>query len=116
MRHQSQLHRDIIHDAQDGCSKQSATDFTSAEMGSQEAALACLHADAVVLLMRLELAAGLSHQEAAAARHQHSLAAGLEKHQAQAAIWGKTTTTQQRLNQAKLQKVQYFLFCTQLCC
>lgn len=80
-------------------------------MGSQEAVLTCLHADALALLMRLELAAGQSFQEAAAVRHQHSLAAGLDKRQSQAAIWGKTIATQQRLNQTRLQKVKYWFFC-----
>lgn len=79
----------------------------AAGMGSQEAILAGLHADAVALMMRLELAAGQSSQEAAAARHQRSLAASLDKRQAQSAIWGKTTTAQQRLDQTRLQKVMH---------
>lgn len=74
-------------------------------MGSQQAALAGLHADAVALMMRLELAAGQSSQEAAALRHQRSLAASLDKRQSQSAIWGKTTTAQQRLDHTRLQKV-----------
>ena len=80
--------------------------MAAAEMGSQEVALAGLHADAVALLLRLELAAGQSSQEAAAQRNQGRVAASLTKRQSQAAIWGKTTTTQQRLDQARLQKVK----------
>ena len=79
-------------------------------MGSQEAALAGLHAEAVALLMRLELAAGQAGCRAAATRHQTQLAASLDKRRSQAAIWGKTTVTQQRLDQTKLQKVCCLLF------
>ena len=74
-------------------------------MGSQEVTLAGLHADSLALLMRLELAAGQAGCQAAASRHQTFLAASLDKRRSQAAIWGKTTVTQQRLDKTKLQKV-----------
>ena len=74
-------------------------------MGPQEAALAGLHADAVALLMRAELAAGQKQVEAAGQRHQQALTLSLDKRKAQSAIWGKQTTAQQRMDQTKLQKV-----------
>ena len=85
--------------------------MAAAEMRSQEVAVAGLHADAVALLLRLELAAGQSSQEAAAQRNQGRFAASLSKRQSQAVIWGKTTTTQQRLDQARLQKVKRCSWC-----
>ena len=77
----------------------------SAGVGPQEAALAGLHADAVGLLMRVELAAGQKQVQAAGQRHQQALTLSLDKRKAQSAIWGKQTTTQQRMDQTKLQKV-----------
>ena len=74
-------------------------------MGSQEAALAGLHADALALLMRVELQRGQAKQQAQAQRHQQALGRSLDKRHAQSAIWGKTTATQQRLEQSRLQKV-----------
>lgn len=76
-----------------------------AGMGPHEAALAGLHADAVALLMRLELAAGQAQQQAAGQRRHQALTLSLDKRRSQSAIWGKQTATQQRLDQTKLQKV-----------
>ncbi len=83
----------------------------SAGMGPQEAALAGLHADAVALLMRVELAAGQAQQQTAGQRYQQALALSLDKRQAQSAIWGKSTATQQRMDQTRLQKVDQLDFC-----
>lgn len=74
-------------------------------MGSEEAALAGLHADALALLMRVQLQAGQAKQETLALRHQHALSVSLDKRHAQSAIWGKATAAQQRLEQTLLQKV-----------
>jgi hypothetical protein len=74
-------------------------------MGPHEAALAGLHADAVALLMRLELAAGQAQQQAAGQRRHQALTLSLDKRKSQSAIWGKQTAAQQRLDQTKLQKV-----------
>lgn len=76
-----------------------------AGMGPHEAALAGLHADAVALLMRVELAAGQALQQASGQRRYQALTLSLEKRRSQSAIWGKQTAAQQRLDQAKLQKV-----------
>ncbi len=74
-------------------------------MEPHEAALAGLHADAVALLMRLELAAGQAQQQAAGQRRHQALTLSLDKRKSQSAIWGKQTAAQQRLDQTKLQKV-----------
>ena len=76
-----------------------------AGMGPHEAALAGLHADAVALVMRLELAAGQAQQQAAGQRRHQALTLSLDKRKSQSAIWGKKTAAQQRLDQTKLQKV-----------
>ncbi|KAL0048239.1 hypothetical protein WJX82_010821 [Trebouxia sp. C0006] len=73
-------------------------------MEPHEAALAGLHADAVALLMRLELAAGQAQQQAAGQRRHQALTLSLDKRKSQSAIWGKQTAAQQRLDQTKLQK------------
>ena len=82
-----------------------------AGMGSQEAALAGLHTDAVALLMRVELAAGQAQQQAAGHRHQQALSNSLDTRRAQSAIWGKTTAAQQRLDQTRLEKVRHSHLC-----
>ena len=74
-------------------------------MGPEEAALAGLHADALALLIRVQLEVGQANQQTLAQRHQQALGLSLDKRHAQSAIWGKTTATQQRLEQTKLQKV-----------
>lgn len=74
-------------------------------MGPEEAALAGLHADAVALLIRVQLQAGQANQQTLAQRHQQALSLSLDKRHAQSAIWGKTTAAQQRLEHTKLQKV-----------
>lgn len=74
-------------------------------MGPEEAALAGLHADALALLIKVQLQAGQANQETLARRHQQALGLSLDKRHAQSAIWGKTTAAQQRLEQTKLQKV-----------
>ena len=90
-----------------------------ADLGSQEVALAGLHADALALLMRVELASGQAQQQAAGQRHQQSLAHSQDARRAQSAIWGKTTAAQQRLDQSKLAKVlelQLFAYIKVTCC
>lgn len=77
----------------------------AAGMGPHEAALAGLHADAVALLMRLELAAGQAQQQAAGQRRHQALTLSLDKRKSQSAIWGKQTAAQQRLDRTKMQKV-----------
>ncbi len=77
----------------------------AAGMGPHEAALAGLHADAVALLMRVELAAGQALQQASGQRRHQALTLSLDKRRSQSAFWGKQTVAQQRLDQTKLQKV-----------
>ena len=74
-------------------------------MGPEEAALAGLHADALALLTRVQLEAGQVTQQTLAQRHKQALGLSLDKRHAQSAIWGKTTASQQRLEQTKLQQV-----------
>lgn len=74
-------------------------------MGPEEAALAGLHADALALLTRVQLEAGQANQQTTAQRHQQALGFCLDKRHTQSAIWGKTTASQQRMEQTKLQKV-----------
>ncbi len=76
-----------------------------AGIGDTEGALACLHCDAVVLLLRVELAAGQADQEAAARRRQLDLTQSVSKRDAQSAIFGKRTMTEQRQDAAKVAKV-----------
>lgn len=64
-----------------------------------------LHADALALLMRVQLQAWQAKQEILAQRHQQALSLSLDKRHAQSAIWGKATAAQQRLEQTMLQKV-----------
>ena len=74
-------------------------------MRPEEAALAGLHADALALLMRVQLQAGQAKQETLAQRHQQALSLSLDMRHAQSAIWGNSTAAQQRLEQTMLQKV-----------
>ena len=78
---------------------------TAAGIGDTEGALACLHCDAVVLLLRVELTAGQADQEAAAGRRQLGLTQSVGKRDAQSAIFGKRTMTEQRQDAAKVAKV-----------
>ena len=72
-------------------------------MGPEEAALAGLHTDAIALLTRVQLEAGQANQQTLAQRHQQAVGASLDKRHAQSAICGKTTATQQRQSQTRLQ-------------
>jgi hypothetical protein len=70
-------------------------------MGLTEQDLACLHADALMLHFRLELAAGCQDAAARAAARRDGLLAASTRRDAQAAVFGARTAKQRRDDDAR---------------
>ncbi|KAG1679322.1 hypothetical protein FOA52_009354, partial [Chlamydomonas sp. UWO 241] len=76
-----------------------------AGMSDTEQELACLHADAVSALFRVELKVGCCEQQARALAKQSVVVEGLAKRDSQAAVFGTRTMKERRLDDSKLDSI-----------
>lgn len=76
-------------------------------MSDLEQVLACLHTDLESQLARVELEIGEMEQRAAAEHRQKQVEQKVERRSAQSAIFGVPTAKEKRMDQLRVNKVNY---------